>query len=52
LTGLAQRDPATQAILVSAAENIIATQKTIHPAEQEALDYMRKRFAGTLPGES
>lgn len=48
---LAKRDPATQAILVSAAEKIIATQKTIHPAEQEALDYMRKRFAGALTGE-
>ena len=42
---LAKRDANSRAIVLAAAEKMVATQKTVHPAEQEALDYMRKRFA-------
>ena len=42
---LAKRDQAAQAVVVNAAEKMVATQKTVHRAEQEALDYMKKRFA-------
>lgn len=42
---LAKRDPDTRARVMAAAEMIVATQKVIHPSEQEALDYMKKRFA-------
>jgi tellurite resistance protein len=42
---LAKRDQAAQTVVMTAAEKIVATQKTVHQAEQEALDYMRKRFA-------
>lgn len=42
---LASRDaPAREAVL-RATEQMIATQKTVHPSEREALDYMRQRFA-------
>jgi len=30
--------------LVSAAEKLIHTQKTIHPSEQEAVDYLKKKL--------
>lgn len=42
---LAKRGPDICSNLINAAEDIIATQKTVHPSEKEALDYMRKRFA-------
>ena len=42
---LARRDAAIKEMLLKAAEAMVATQKTVHQAEQEALDYMRKRFA-------
>jgi tellurite resistance protein len=42
---LAKRDQAAQALVMTAAEKIVATQKTVHQAEQEALDYMKKRFS-------
>jgi hypothetical protein len=42
---LAKRDMAAQAVVMTAAEKMVATQKTVHQAEQEALDYMKKRFA-------
>lgn len=42
---LAKRDRAAQVVVMTAAEKLIATQKTVHQAEQEALDYMKKRFA-------
>lgn len=30
--------------IIETVEKIIATDKKIHPAEQEALDYLRKRW--------
>jgi len=42
---IAKRDKATQAVVMTAAEKMVATQKAVHQAEQEALDYMKKRFA-------
>ncbi|MEJ6007549.1 WYL domain-containing protein [Paucibacter sp. AS339] len=42
---LAKRDPAAQSVVMTAAEKMVATQKTVHQAEQEALDYMKKRFS-------
>jgi hypothetical protein len=41
---LAKRDQAAQTVVMSAAKKMVATQKTVHQAEQEALDYMKKRF--------
>lgn len=41
---LAKRDQAAQVVVMTAAEKVVATQKTVHQAEQEALDYMKKRF--------
>ena len=31
--------------MMTAAEKMVATQETVYQAEQEALDYMKKRFA-------
>ena len=42
---LAQRDQAAQSVVMTAAEKMVATQKTVHQTEQEALEYMKKRFA-------
>lgn len=42
---LAKRDQTTQAVVMIAAEKMVATQKIVHQAEKEALDYMKKRFA-------
>ena len=42
---LAKRDQSSKAIVAAAVERIISTQTTIHSAEQEALDYIKKRFA-------
>lgn len=41
---LAKRDQAAQLAVMTAAEKMVATQKTVHQAEKEALDYMKKRF--------
>ena len=41
---LAKRDQAAQTVVMAAAERMVATQKAVHQAEQEALDYMKKRF--------
>jgi hypothetical protein len=46
---LAKREQTSRDVVLGAAEKMIATQKTIHPAEQEAIDYMRKRFAVADP---
>ena len=43
---LAKRDQAAQLVVMTAAEKMVATQKSVHQAEQEALDYMKKRFTG------
>lgn len=47
---LAKRDSSAQNIVLATAEKIINTQKTVHPAEKEALDYMRKRFTDSQQG--
>lgn len=44
---IAKREPSTRTVVMSAAEKMVGTQKVIHQAEQEALDYMRKRFANS-----
>lgn len=44
---LSKRDPTAQAVVMAAAEKMVATQKVVHASEQEALDYMRKRFSGS-----
>ena len=41
---LAKRSPETKAVVMDAAERMVATDKKIHPAEQAALDYMRKKW--------
>lgn len=41
---LAKRDQAAQIVVMTAAGKIVATQKAVHQAEQDALDYMKKRF--------
>lgn len=43
---LAKREPKSRTVVMTAAEEMVRTQKVVHQAEQEALDYMRKRFAG------
>jgi WYL domain len=48
---LSKRDQAAQTMVMTAAERIVATQKAVHQAEQDALDYMKKRFtAGANTG--
>jgi hypothetical protein len=42
---LASKPPNLRDTVVIAAEKMIATQKTVHPSETEALEYMKKRFA-------
>jgi len=42
---LAKRDQVAQAVVMTAAIKMVATQKSVHQAEKEALDYMKKRFA-------
>jgi tellurite resistance protein len=41
---LAKRDTSARTVVMTAAERMVATQKAVHQAEQEALAYMRKRF--------
>lgn len=47
---LSKAPSAGRMALVKAAEDIVATQKTVHPAEQEALEYMRKRLLESRSG--
>ncbi len=42
---ISKRDPTKQFFVLNTAEKMVATQKSVHPSEQEALDYMQKRFA-------
>lgn len=42
---LADRGADVRQVVIESAEKMVATQKTVHRAEQEALDYMRGRFA-------
>ena len=42
---IAKREPSARTVVMSAAEKMVGTQKVVHPAEKEALDYMQKRFA-------
>lgn len=46
---IAKRDSSSRTVVMTAAEKMVATQKTVHQAEQEALDYMRKRFFTDTP---
>ncbi len=46
---LAKRDENSRVVVLAAAEKMVATQKTVHQAEQEALDYLRKRFGDAEP---
>jgi hypothetical protein len=39
-----KRDASVKSIVLEASINIVNTQKVVHQSEQEALDYMRKRF--------
>jgi hypothetical protein len=41
VTRLSKQSSETQSLVLRAAEQMIATQKTIHAVEQEAIDYMR-----------
>lgn len=41
---LAKKEASAHALLMKAADDMVATQKTVHPAEKEALEYMRKRL--------
>jgi hypothetical protein len=41
---VAARDEGVRLVVMDAAQRIVGTQKTIRPAEQEALDYMREKF--------
>lgn len=42
---IAKRGPEACEIVRTASEKMVATQTTVHQAEQDALDYMHKRFA-------
>lgn len=46
---LAKKEAAAHTLLMKAAEDMVATQKTVHPAEKEALEYMRKRLFESAP---
>ena len=41
---IGKTEATARALLLKAAEDMVATQKTVHPAEKEALEYMRKRL--------
>ena len=43
---LAKRKDGVCGTVLAVAEAIVAAQKTVHPSEQEALDYLSKRFSG------
>jgi hypothetical protein len=44
---LAKKEAPAHALLMKAAEDMVAIQKTVHPSEKEALEYMRKRLFGS-----
>lgn len=50
---IGKTEAAARSLLMKAAEDMVATQKTVHPAEKEALEYMRKRLfePASLPVE-
>jgi hypothetical protein len=41
---LAEKEVTARNQLIKVAEDMVATQKTVHPAEKEALEYMRKKL--------
>jgi hypothetical protein len=43
---IGKTETAARTLLMKAAEDIVATQKTVHLAEKEALEYMRQRLFG------
>ena len=45
VTRLTKQSAETQSLVIDAAQRMIATQKTVHAVEQEAIDYMRQRLA-------
>ena len=45
VTRLTKQSAETQSLVLDAAQRMIATQKTVHAVEQEAIDYMRQRLA-------
>lgn len=49
---LAKREQSARAVVMSAAVKMVATQKIVHQAEQEALEYMKKRFATDGPNNT
>ncbi len=51
---LGKREATARTLLMKSAEDMVATQKTVHSAEKEALEYMRKRLieSAPLPDES
>lgn len=51
---IAKTETTARTLLTKAAEDIVATQKTVHPAEKEALEYLRKRLIepASLPDDS
>lgn len=42
---LAKKEQSTCKLILKAAEDMIATQKTAHPSEVEALEYIKKKFS-------
>jgi hypothetical protein len=42
---LAPKSSEVRATLVKAAEDMVATQKSVHPSEKESIEYMRRRLA-------
>jgi len=44
VTRLSKQSIETQSLVLNAAERMIATQRTVHAVEQEAIDYMRDRL--------
>lgn len=44
---LATKESEARTVLMKAAEEMVATQKTVHPSEKEVLDYMQKRLFGS-----
>lgn len=42
---LARRGGDSRRIVLEAAERMVASQKSVHPAEAEAIEYLKKRFA-------
>ena len=45
---IGKTETAARTLLMKAAEDMVATQKTVHLAEKEALEYMRQRLFGPV----